>query len=1698
MNVLYVEDNPQDADLARRELDRRAPAFCVEVAATLAEARARLSREPRFDLVLTDVNLPDGDGLELVAEIRQSEMPLAVVVLTGLDAGAVAVAALKAGAEDYLVKGDDYLVRLPGVLNGALSRFRAEAELLRRPLRVLLHADDPGSAEAAVRHFQEHARHFVLETEAIASGILGRLPGEAAGQRGFDVLLLDYGVARIDALDLIKAVRHELRLDLPIVLVSGEGGGEIAAQALRFGASDYLEKRPGYLLELPAVIQAAHSQAETARERAALHASERRYRELVSAIPGAVYEFRIDADGRRSMPFVSEGMRALSGLDPADIEADVEVAFSRVPPSAAQALDESIAESWQRMAPWNHEFLLVSAAGEEKWVAGSALPRRHEDGSTTWHGVMMDITERRRAVLGLEESEDRYRDLVENSQDLICTHDLQGNLLSVNEAAVRLTGYSRERLLTMSLGDLLVPEAKPRLARYLAGVMANGVADGVMVVRTATGDVREWEYHNTLRDGPEPIVRGMAVDVTERRRAARAIAESEAQFRAVFHASPIPFTIVSADRVLVDVNGAFTAVSGFSREEAVGRPLDDLGLWPNAAERDRFQELTRQGRAQNVETTMRMKDGSFRTLLLSASIVPIGGEPHVLTAAVDITGRKQADIALRESESRFRALFDESPVAEALLSLDRVFVDVNQAFVDSIGYEREEMLGRGVLEVGFWLSSEDRERFLGTFLRDTRVTDFETVVRRKDGRDVVILLSARIVPVSGVPHILVSSIEITERKRAEEEVRNTRDRLDATLDAVPDLLFELDQGHRIVTFRAKQPSLLTVPPEAFLGKTPREVLPPEAAAVVERALEQCAASGQSMGAQYRLPTPAGERWFELSVARNAAAAPGQHRFVALARDITDRKEAEVEIRESQQRYERVVQHMSDALILDDAEGRVVFASARFFELFAIPEDRRDGITIEDYVAPEWRDALVERHRRRMAGEPVPEHFEYEGVRADGTRLWLEVVVAPVAQDGRVVGTQSTIRDISERKVREDALRLLSTGVAHLRGEAFFQRMASEMARLLGLDIGFVGRLIEGTPRRIRTLGWFVDGQVLPDVEYDLPDTPCERVVDAETVVFASGVQEEFPADTMLVEMGITGYAAVPLFASDGQPLGHIGVMSRRPLDQPGQVEAILRLFAVRTAAEIERQRTEAQFQDLFKYSPDGIIIVGQNGAITAANPQAESLFGYTGQELAGLGVEALVPGEHRGGHGALRAGFIEGGISRAMGSGRPNLRAMRKDGTTFPVEISLSPMEVEGGQVVVATLRDTTARVAAEAERDALEAQLRQAQKMEAIGTLAGGIAHDFNNILAAIIGNAELAAMDLDAHHPAMETVGEIRRASNRAKDLVRQILAFSRHQEQPRVTMLLDPVVVEVTRLIRATLPAAVEVAMSVDHGAPPVVADASQVHQVLMNLATNAWHALDGHPGRIDMRLDGVDLDAGFARHMGDLQPGRYARLSVTDTGKGMDAATIERIFEPFFTTKEVGSGTGLGLAVVHGIVRGHGGAINVTSEPDRGSTFEVYLPAAASGGQEQAQEELSFPRGEGEHVLYLDDEEPLAAVGRRLLEHIGYRATAFTDPALAIAAVTGDPGAFDLVLTDLNMPGISGLDVIREVQRIRPGLATALISGFTSAELHAEADTLGVAAFINKPVAVADLAVAVHRALASRVQAQRRGPRTPGAG
>lgn len=510
------------------------------------------------------------------------------------------------------------------------------------------------------------------------------------------------------------------------------------------------------------------------------------------------------------------------------------------------------------------------------------------------------------------------------------------------------------------------------------------------------------------------------------------------------------------------------------------------------------------------------------------------------------------------------------------------------------------------------------------------------------------------------------------------------------------------------------------------------------------------------------------------------------------------------------------------------------------------------------------------------------------------------------------------------------------------------------------------------------------------------------------------------------------------------------------------VVSITRDITERLEADAERER----LQMAIEHAAEGVVITTTEGKITYVNPAFERITGYDRSEALGLNPRILKSDKHDE--------AFYGDLWRTVTGGKVwkgTITNKRKDGSFYQEDMTISPVRDSGGSVVayVAIKRDISKQLS-------LEAQFRQAQKMEAIGVLAAGIAHDFNNILAAIIGYTQLAQFSLDGTSELSQYLEHVEKASLRARDLVQQILTFSRQTESDLRPVRLDVLVKEVLKLLRASVPSTIEFGIDISPLRGTVEADPSQIHQVVMNLCTNAVQAMHGSSGILGVSLEAMDVSENTQDSHPVLAAGPWAKMTVSDTGPGIDPATVDRIFEPFFTTKQDQGGTGLGLSTAHGIVSQHGGHITVSSTVGRGTAFCVYLPLVPEE-EESGVDSMPVPRGSGEHILIVDDEVSVAGMLNEMLERLGYAVTLKSNPVDALSAFRAHPDGIDVVITDNAMPQMTGKDLIAELRAIRPDVPILMATGFVG---QIDAHALGISNVLLKPVLYDQLAIAVRAA------------------
>jgi PAS domain S-box-containing protein len=801
-------------------------------------------------------------------------------------------------------------------------------------------------------------------------------------------------------------------------------------------------------------------------------------------------------------------------------------------------------------------------------------------------------------------------------------------------------------------------------------------------------------------------------------------------------------------------------------------------------------------------------------------------------------------------------------------------------------------------------------------------------------------------------------------------------------------------------------------------------------------------------------------------------------------------------------FQAFTEHSPNMIFINKG-GRVVYVNQRCVETMGYSRDEFyapefDFMTL---IAPESAQLIRSNFKRHLAGEDI-ETYEYSLLNKADRKIEAIITTSLIDFDGAraILGI---VTDITDRKRAEEELQY----------RLKFQRLITAISgRFINLYPAQIDDEIDLT---LRQIGVFADADRSYVFQFsdDLKAVSCthewctdqiepaiERIQDASVDTFPWILKKHLQGEMVSIprvydlppeavkekqefeHQGIQSMLAVPMIGSN-RVMGFIGLDSVKEEKMwASDTSSLLKIVGQVFANALENKKTRQALQEseerlriVFETFPDPVTIIqAEDGRCIDVNSAFTRVTGWTYDEVVGKTAADLDIWHDPQQRGKLTAGIAEHGRVQNL-----ETQFRLKDGRLITALISAVLIILHDKPHILTITRDISELKAAQQEREQLKTRLIQAQKMEAIGTLAGGIAHDFNNILGAIIGYAEMALYDTQKGSMEHYNIEQVLKAGHRAKDLVKQILAFSRKSEQDKKIILLPPIIKEVLKLLRASLPTTIEIETHIEPSLDAIFADPTQIHQVMMNLCTNSAHAMADKGGRLKINLQNANLDAktaGFA----DLDPGPYVKLSISDTGCGMDAATMQRIFDPYFTTKEQDKGTGMGLAVVHGIVKGHGGGICVQSAVGEGTCFDIFFPVIRKKIISKTEEIKALPTG-NETILFIDDEQPLIELGKNMLKKLGYRVETRTLPMEAIQVFEDAPDKFDLVISDMTMPTMTGVNLAKQLMKIRPEIPVIICTGYSEQIDETRAKQLGIKGFLMKPFTIRELSKTVRKVL-----------------
>jgi len=830
---------------------------------------------------------------------------------------------------------------------------------------------------------------------------------------------------------------------------------------------------------------------------------------------------------------------------------------------------------------------------------------------------------------------------------------------------------------------------------------------------------------------------------------------------------------------------------------------------------------------------------------------------------------------------------------------------------------------------------------------------------------------------------------------------------------------------------------------------------------------QAARAGLAQWFPWQFRNSEGARVHALVHLRTDEAARG---LVAHVHDLSHVHEAGWIRPESQARLQAILDHTKAVIFVKDREGRYVFANRELERALRMPTERIIGHTDHEIWPPE----LAERFRANDAqvlDQRSATEFEVTGTVGGQERTFISFKFPLFGADGSTYAVCGIATDITERKRTQDALTSAALAVSSAQGASVFQELVRYLATILEVDAALIAAPHPTLgPAHMRVHAFFVDGEIRENFDYPIAGTPCEQVLGQRFRFYPSGLREHFPDDVEFASEKLESYAGFPLTDGSGASIGLIAVISRTPMVNGEFIESILKIFAVRAAAELERQRaeetlrqSEASYRAIFEASEDAVFIHDwDTGRVIDVNRRACEIYGYSYEEMKRISVSDVSSGEYPYTAAEARKRLEE---ARAGHPVRIEWHRRNKDGTLHWDEVVLRPAVIAGERRMLAFTREIT-------ERKQAEQALRQAQKMEALGHLTGGIAHDFNNLLTSIMGYIVLAAEHPGAADDAKlgKYLEQAQASCARARDLIQQMLTFSRGRRgQPR-PVALPALVTQSVRLFGSSLPSTLEIETALDEDVPAVMLDPVHLDQILLNLCLNARDAMSS-VGTIRVSVARAPAGEHVCTACRQSAAGELVELCVADDGTGIAPAVVERIFDPFFSTKEVGKGSGMGLASVHGIVHELGGHIVVDTAPGRGTRFRVLFPALAAGAcdSSDAAARCRSPRPSlCGHVLVVDDERAVGAFMADLLESWSLAVSVVESASEALSLVTRDAKRVDLVITDQMMPRMTGLQLARELAVVRPDLPVILYTGFNEGISPGDIDAARVRAVVTKPV------------------------------
>ena len=1113
------------------------------------------------------------------------------------------------------------------------------------------------------------------------------------------------------------------------------------------------------------------------------------------------------------------------------------------------------------------------------------------------------------------------------------------------------------------------------------------------------------------------------------------------------------------------VNPAIMQMMGYTPEEWIGSYLTDH------TDEEHLAKMTKVV-ADEIAKGHKSRGAVFETVMLKKDKTPIlleihgrvlfdeNGAPLSLQGVTrDITERKRTEEALVSSERRMRILLGNLPgmAYRCLNTPDWPMDFISEGAADLIGYRPEVLHPDGTLNFADFIHPEDKQRVWDTVqdkVQASSLFEIEYRVRTKSGEEKWVWERGRATPAETPEGVVLEGFifDITDRKRAEEGLSKSEARYRKYIENAPEGIFVVDAEGKYVDVNESSCRMLGYSRDELLSLAIPDLAPPNAPPEAFASFAQLKETG-AVQTEVVLRKKDGA---DIHVSLKAVALP-EDRFMAFCSDITDRKQAEEALRQSKQILDATGEMAKiGGWEHDLTSGKAVWTKA-LYDIIEMPY-AEDPPGVEEHLAyyPPHDCKIIHRAYTQAIKTGTPFDLELQVHTKSKKLIWCRVKGESIYENGRCVKLRGTFQDITDRKLAEEVLRENQKQLSD----------AMEIAHLAPWEYDVANDLFTFNDHFyniFRITAEQVGGYTMSSAEYasrfvhpddrDLVGIEVRKAIESTDPLFSRQIEHR-------------------ILYGDGN-IGHITVRFYIIKDEQGRT---IKTYGVNQDITARKQAKE-QFKELFETMPSGVAIYeatedGADFVFKLFNRAGEKIEKIKREDVIGRKVTEVFPG-------VVAFGLLDV-FKRVWKTGRPEdlpISIYKDDRIAGWRENHV--FKLPSGEIV-AVYEDLTAQKKVEEEKTILEEQFRQSQKMESIGRLAGGIAHDFNNLLTVIVNYTAMLLSSFQPTDPAYKDLTEIDQAADRAADLTRQLLAFSRKQIIEKKVIDINRIIERSQKMLRRIIGEDINLVFNPGADLKMVDGDAGQIDQILINLAVNARDAMS-QGGKLVLATENVHFNDKLCRKCGDNMSGWYVMLSVTDNGVGMDKGMQDKIFEPFYTTKEVGKGTGLGLSTVFGIARQHGGHVNFSSEPGQGTTFRVYLPVSEKRAEEQKEDVKKAALHGHETILLIEDEDAVRRVTTRILQVHGYKVLEAANAGEALLLVKKHTDNIDLVLTDIVMPNMSGRECYKILSEIVPDLKVIYMSGYTeNAIVHHGVLEEGID-FIQKPFSVDALARKVREVL-----------------